>query len=41
MRELEKWIKQFAANIEERYQALDAVLEAEKKRLADSEKKGR
>ena len=41
MRELEKWIKQFAANVEERYQALDAVLEAEKKRLADPEKKGR
>ena len=34
MKELEKWIKQFAANMEERYQALDAVLEAEKARLS-------
>jgi len=33
MRELEKWIKQFAANAEERYQALDKVLEIEKQRL--------
>jgi len=36
MQELEKWIKQFAANMEERYQALDAVLEAEKARLSKS-----
>lgn len=34
MRELEKWVKQFAANMEERYQALDKVLEMEKKRLS-------
>jgi DNA-binding transcriptional ArsR family regulator len=42
MRELEKWIKQFAANMEERYQALDRVLEIEKQRLLankDKEKK--
>ena len=36
MQALEKWIKQFAANMEERYQALDAVLEAEKARLSKS-----
>lgn len=37
MRELEKWIKQFAANLEERYQALDKVLEAEKAKLQNKE----
>ena len=38
MQELEKWVKQFAANMEERFQALDAVLEAEKARLSKEEK---
>jgi DNA-binding transcriptional ArsR family regulator len=39
MRELEKWIKQFAANLEERYEALDQILEIEKQRLRASNKK--
>jgi DNA-binding transcriptional ArsR family regulator len=39
MRELEKWIKQFAANMEERYQALDRVLEMEKQRLSTNKEK--
>ena len=34
MRELEKWIQQFAQNMEERHQALDKVLEIEKQRLS-------
>jgi DNA-binding transcriptional ArsR family regulator len=33
MRELQKWIRQFSENLEERYQALDKVLEIEKRRL--------
>jgi Predicted transcriptional regulators len=32
MRELEKWVHQFAANLEERYEALDKLLEIEKQR---------
>lgn len=39
MRELEKWIRQFAANMEERYQALDKVLEVENGRLSANTKK--
>lgn len=39
MRELEKWIHQFAENLEERYQALDKVLEIEKQRLRANKKK--
>src|SRR5687767_1194593 len=39
MRELEKWIQQFARNMEERYQALDHVLEAEKTRQSIKNKK--
>ena len=33
MRELEKWIKQFAARMEERFTALDELLEIEKAKL--------
>ena len=39
MRELEKWVKQFAANMEERYQALDKLLEVEKQRLLANKEK--
>lgn len=39
MKELEKWIQQFAQNMEERYQALDKVLEIEKQRLVANKKK--
>ena len=31
--ELEKWVKQFAAGLEDRYRALDNVLETEKSKL--------
>ncbi len=42
MRELQKWVRQFEAVMEERYQALDRVLEIEKKRqmAAEKNKKG-
>ena len=33
MRELEKWIKQFASRMEERFTALDELLEKEKTKL--------
>ena len=33
MKELEEWVKQFAANVEQRYQALDKLLEKEKTKL--------
>jgi len=33
MKELENWVKQFAANVEQRYQALDKLLEKEKTKL--------
>ncbi|MEO7539165.1 MAG: metalloregulator ArsR/SmtB family transcription factor [Pyrinomonadaceae bacterium] len=33
LRELERWIKQFADNIDKRYQALDKILEMEKQKL--------
>ena len=39
LRELEKWIKQFTANLEEQYQALDKVLEIEKQRLSANNEK--
>ena len=39
IRELEKWIRQFANSMEERYQALDRVLEMEKRRLKNAGKK--
>ena len=38
MRELEKWIHQFAANLEDRYQALDKLLEVEKTKLQTTKK---
>ena len=39
LRELEKWIRQFAENMEEQYQALDKVLEIEKLRLLENKKR--
>src|SRR5947208_12664811 len=39
MRELEKWIQQFAAKMEDQYQALDKVLEIEKQKLKAIQKK--
>ena len=39
MRELEKWIGQFAAKLETQYQRLDHVLEVEKQRLMADKKK--
>lgn len=39
MRELERWIHQFAANLEEQFQALDKVLEIEKQRLHKDKEK--
>ena len=39
IRELQKWIEQFTANMEERYQALDRVLDIEKQRLMTNKKK--
>ena len=39
MQELEKWVHQFAANLENQYQALDRVLEIEKQRLLANNKK--
>lgn len=35
MKELEKWIKQFAGRVETQYQSLDALLEKEKAKLGD------
>ena len=40
MRELEKWIKQFAESLDERFQALDRLLEIEKSKMAKTNKKG-
>ena len=34
MRELEKWVHQFAAQVEDQYQALDELLEKEKQHLS-------
>ena len=39
MRELEKWIKQFAAQMEERFTALDELLESEKAKLQSKKEK--
>jgi DNA-binding transcriptional ArsR family regulator len=39
LKELEIWIQRFAAKVEERYSALDKVLEIEKQRLSANEKK--
>jgi hypothetical protein len=39
MMELEKWIKQFAARAEEQFSALDALLEREKVKLKNKERK--
>jgi DNA-binding transcriptional ArsR family regulator len=39
LKELEKWIQQFASKMDEKYQALDKVLEIEKERLALINKK--
>ena len=39
LKELEKWIRQFASKMDEKYQALDKVLEIEKGRLASTNKK--
>lgn len=40
MRELERWIQQFAARMEDQYQRLDKILEIEKQKLVDNEKAG-
>ena len=40
MREIEKWIQQFAARVEDQYQRLDKILEIEKQKLVDNEKAG-
>jgi DNA-binding transcriptional ArsR family regulator len=34
MRELEKWVHQFAEKLEQQYQKLDALLDVEKQRIA-------
>ena len=39
MRELEKWIKRFAAVAEDRFQALDRLLDIEKERIAAKNEK--
>jgi DNA-binding transcriptional ArsR family regulator len=39
MKELEKWVHRFAAQVEERYQRLDKVLEIEKQKLKKKENK--
>jgi DNA-binding transcriptional ArsR family regulator len=39
MRELEKWLHQFAAKLEDQYQSLDKVLEIEKQRLIANKEK--
>lgn len=39
IRELEKWIQQFAARLEDQYQRLDEILEIEKKRLIEAKDK--
>src|SRR3954447_23831234 len=40
MRELEKWVHRFSAHMEDRYQRLDDILEAEKHKLKTNDKKG-
>ena len=39
MQELEKWVHRFAAQMEERYQRLDEILETEKQQLKPKQKK--
>lgn len=39
MRELAKWVEQFAARQEEQFQRLDALLETEKKKLFGNKEK--
>lgn len=39
MKELEKWIKQFAAHMEERFTALDKLLEREKTKQKNKKEK--
>jgi DNA-binding transcriptional ArsR family regulator len=39
MKELEKWVHRFAAQVEESYQRLDKVLEIEKQKLKKKENK--
>lgn len=39
MKELEKWVHRFAAQVEERYQRLDEILEIEKQKLKPKQKK--
>ena len=39
MRELEKWIHQFAARMDDQFQRLDQLLEIEKQRLPESNQK--
>jgi DNA-binding transcriptional ArsR family regulator len=39
MREVAKWVEQFAARQEDQFQRLDALLEIEKKKLSKTEKK--
>lgn len=39
MRELEKWIKRFAADVEDRFQALDRLLDIEKEHMATKNEK--
>lgn len=39
MRELEKWIHQFAARMDNQFQRLDQLLEIEKQRLSEANKK--
>ncbi len=39
MKELEKWVHQFSAKLEERFQSLDTVLEIEKQRLLANKEK--
>jgi DNA-binding transcriptional ArsR family regulator len=38
MKELEKWVHQFAVRMEDQYQRLDEVLEIEKRRLSSKTK---
>ena len=39
MRELAKWVEQFASQQEEQFQRLDALLDIEKKKLSKTEQK--
>jgi DNA-binding transcriptional ArsR family regulator len=39
MQELEKWVHQFAAKLENQYQRLDQILEIEKQRILTNKKK--